>query len=86
MVPDDSEPDARRAARATWPIARFTLDDESADDVSAVTTPAERIAMMWELAETAWKLAGRALPTYDRAHIPARVFRPGTPPRPDDDG
>ena len=74
----------RRAARAAWPIARFALGDESADDISAVTTAAERIAMMWPLAEAAWKLAGRALPTYDRQHIPARLFRPGTP-RPGDD-
>jgi len=75
----------RRAARAAWPIARFTLGDESADDINAVTTAAERIAMMWPLAETAWKLAGRPLPTYDRSHIPARLFRPGTPRPADDD-
>ena len=77
---DESEAAAqRRAARAAWPIARFALGDESADDISAVTTAAERIAMMWPLAEAAWKLAGRAMPTYDRQHIPARLFRPGTP-------
>jgi hypothetical protein len=75
----------RRAERAAWPIARFTLGDESADDISAVTTAAERIAMMWPLAETAWKLAGRPLPTYDRQNMPARVFRPGTPRPADDD-
>jgi DNA-binding beta-propeller fold protein YncE len=74
----------RRAARATWPIACFALGDESADDISEVTTPAERIAMMWQLAETAWKLAGRPLPTYDRRHMPSRLFLPGTRP-PDDD-
>ena len=83
---DESEAAAqRRAARAAWPIARFVLGDESAEDISLVTTAAERIAMMWPLAEAAWKLAGRALPTYDRQHIPARLFRPGTPPPADDD-
>ena len=83
---DESEAAAqRRAARATWPIARFALGDECADDISAVTTAAERIAMMWPLAEAAWKLAGRALPTYDRQHMPARLFRPGTPRPADDD-
>jgi hypothetical protein len=40
--------------------------------------------MMAELAESAWKAAGRALPTYDRRNIPGRLFRPGMP-RPDDD-
>ena len=69
----------RRAARGAWPIVRFALDDESADDISAVTTATERVAMMWQLAESAWKLAGQPLPTYDRQHIPARLFRPGTP-------
>ena len=83
---DESEAAAqRRATRARWPIARFRLGDESADDISAVTTAAERIAMMWPLAEAAWKLAGRALPTYDRQHMPARLFRPGTPRPADDD-
>ena len=86
MAVDPSEAETlRRAARAAWPIACFALGDESADDISAVTTPAERIAMMRPLAETAWKLAGRPLPTYDRQHLPVRLFRPGTPPPPDDD-
>ena len=75
--------EARRTARARWPIARFRLGEEPLDDLSAVTTPAERIAMMWPLAESAWQLAGRRLPVYDRREIPARFLPPGT--RPDDD-
>ena len=75
----------RRAARARWPIARFRLGEEPPDNLSEVTTPAERIAMMWTLAESAWKVAGRPWPTYDRPNIPARLFRPGTPPPDDDD-
>jgi hypothetical protein len=43
----------------------------------------ERIAMMGPLAKEAWRLAGRPIPTYDRAHTPSRVFRAGEP-RPDD--
>jgi hypothetical protein len=43
------------------------------------TTPAERIAMMWPLAEAAWRLAGRYPPTYSRQDIPARLLRPGDP-------
>jgi hypothetical protein len=77
--------ESRRASRARWPIARFHLGDEPSDDLSEVTTPAERIAMMWELAESAWRLAGRPLPTYDRRNIPARFFPPGTTPPDDDD-
>jgi len=74
----------RRAERAQWPIIRLQLHDDRSDDLSAATTPVERIAMMWSLAEAAWKLAGRTLPTYDRRSLPARLFRPGMP-RPSDD-
>ncbi len=72
----------RRKARAAWPISVHRLD-ENTEDISDVTTPAERIAMMWPLAQEAWRLAGRPIPEYDRAHTPCRAFRPGEP-RPDD--
>jgi hypothetical protein len=75
----------RRAARATWPIASFRLGEEPPEDLSEVTTPAQRIAIMWFLAETAWKIAGRPWPRYERRTIPARLFRPGTAPPDDDD-
>ena len=75
----------RRARRATWPITRHRLGDEPSDDLSAVTTPAQRVAMMWTLAVSAWMVAGRPLPTYDRRTMPARLFRAGTPRPPDDD-
>lgn len=84
MGDDLAAVDARRAARSGWPVNRFPLGGEPAADLSDVTTAAERIAMMWPLAEVAWKLAGRPWPTYDRHTIPARLFRPGSSP-PDDD-
>jgi hypothetical protein len=74
----------RRAARARWPIRRFRLGEEPPDDLSDVTTVTERIAMMRELADAAWRVAGRPVPAYDRRSIPARLFRPGESP-PDDD-
>jgi hypothetical protein len=77
--------EARRRARASWPIARYRLGEEPSDDLSEVTTPAERIAMMWPLAEAAWRLAGRALPSYDRANLPGQLWRPGERPLHDDD-
>lgn len=87
MISSMREPDAldtedRRQARARWPVTVHRLD-ESNDDISDVTTAPERIAMMWMLAQEAWRWAGRPIPTYDRAHAPSRVFRPGEP-RPDD--
>jgi hypothetical protein len=74
----------RRSQRASWPVARYRLGEEPSDDLSAVTTPVERIAMMWTLAVTAWRMAGRPLPTYDRRNLPGKLFRAGAP-RPSDD-
>jgi hypothetical protein len=85
MARESDEAAARRCAeRARWPIVCYRLGEEPSDDLSAVTTPVERIAMMWTLAQTAWKVAGLPLPTYDRRNLPGRLFRAGTP-RPHDD-
>jgi len=65
-------------------VRRYTAGHEPSDDLSADTTPEERLAMMWPLAVEAWRLSGRPLPDYDRAHIPARLFQPGEP-RADDE-
>jgi hypothetical protein len=70
---------ARAIARAKWPVARHHLGDDPGDDLSEVTTPAERIAMMWPLAVEAWRIAGRSIPTYSRSEISGRLFRPGDP-------
>jgi hypothetical protein len=84
VASDRNEAAARRAARATWPIRAFDLSDEPSDDLSDLTTPAERLGMMKELAESAWRLAGRPLPSYLRHDIPGRLFDKGEA-RPDDD-
>ena|SRR5437773_10390561 len=68
---------ARRMTRASWPIKRFRLGEEPLEDMSAVTTPVERIAMMWPLAQSAWRLSGRRLPPYRRDVVPLRFFPPG---------
>jgi hypothetical protein len=84
VASEEQERDARRRARASWPIHRYQLGEEPSDDLSDSTTPGERIAMMWPLAVAAWQLAGRPLPTYDRSQIPGRLWHPGEP-RPDED-
>jgi hypothetical protein len=77
MHADSEDMQERAAGRATWPIARFRLGEEPPDDLSATTTPAQRIAMMWQLAESAWRLAGHPPPVYSRLEMPARVVRAG---------
>jgi hypothetical protein len=86
-TPDDSSRRRadRAAARARWPVRRFPLGEEPPDDLSEVTTPAERIAMMWPLAVAAWTLARRPWPAYDRRTMPARLLRAGAPLLDDDD-
>jgi hypothetical protein len=79
-----SDVEARRASRSRWPVTRHRLGEETSDDLSDTTTAEERIAMMAELAETAWTVAGRTLPSYERHSMPGRLFVPGQP-RPDDE-
>jgi len=61
--------------RGSWPVRRFRLGAEPGDDLSASTTPAERIAMVWTLTLEAWALTGRAIPGYGRADMPVRIQR-----------
>jgi hypothetical protein len=79
-----ADAERRRRARLSWPVRAYRLGHEPPDDLSAESTPEERLASMWPLALEAWRLAGQPIPDYDRAHIPARLFRPGDP-RVDDD-
>jgi len=77
-----SDEAARRARRRNWPIAKFRMGEEPSDDLSDSTSAAERIAMMWPLAQAAWAVAGKPLPTYDRQQTPARLFQPRLDPSP----
>ena len=72
----DSRDDSltRAARRASWPVRRLALGEES-DDLSAQTSPTERIAMMWPLALEAWRLAGLPIPDYARGDAPSRLVR-----------
>lgn len=72
----DSAREARRAARAHWPVRKFRLAHDPGPDLSATTTAEERLAMMWPLAREAWTLAGRTIPDYPRHRMPIRVIRP----------
>jgi hypothetical protein len=58
-------------------VNRYRLGSEPSDDLSALTTAQQRLAMMWELAQQAWLLAGRTLPDYERSSTPGRVLRSG---------
>jgi hypothetical protein len=63
--------------RSRWPVRRYRLGDEPADDLSTTTSATERLAMMWPLACEAWRIAGRPLPSYGRSDMPSRRYLPG---------
>jgi hypothetical protein len=67
----------RAARRASWPVRRRGLGEES-DDLSAETSATERIAMMWPLALEAWRMAGLPIPDYARKDAPSRLVRGST--------
>jgi hypothetical protein len=75
--PDESL--ERAAQRASWPVRRCALGEES-DDLSKQTTATERIAMMWPLALEAWRVAGLPIPDYERKDAPIRVLHRLTGP------
>lgn len=68
----------RAAARGSWPVRKYRLGAEPSDDLSASTTPEERLAMMWPLALEAWRMTGRPLPVYARHETPVRCVRGAT--------
>jgi hypothetical protein len=57
------------------PIRVYRLGEEPGDDLSAVTTPEQRLAMVAELSRRMWSLTGRPVPSYSRAGMPVRVTR-----------
>lgn len=73
---DEADRRRRAAARRSWPIAVYRLGEEPGDDLSATTTAEERLAMVWELTQEAWRLAGREMPAYERSEAPIRIVRP----------
>lgn len=54
----------------------YPLGAEPGDDLSAMTTIAERLAMVAVLSERMWQLTGTATMRYARAELPGRVLRP----------
>jgi hypothetical protein len=67
---------AKRAAlRRGWPIRTYRLGEEPPENLSAVTTAEERLAMMWPLALDSWASTGQPMPDYPRHRAPVRVLR-----------
>lgn len=65
----------RRAARANLPVHIYRLGDEPPDDLSATTTPSQRLDMVAELSARVFEIAGLPAPSYARKDIPIHVIR-----------
>lgn len=69
--------------RSSWPVRVFPLEDAPGPDLSSVTTPEERLAMVWQLTLEAWSPAGGAIPGWNRSEGPIRVVPLHEPRRPE---
>ena len=67
---------APEAARRPMVVRVYRLGEEPGDDLSALSTPEERLAMVTRLTRRMWELSGRPVPSYERASMPGRVLRP----------
>ncbi len=65
-----------RAVRRTLPVRVYRLGREPNDDLSAVTTPEERLTIVAVLTRRMWQLTGRETPSYRREDMPGQVIRP----------
>lgn len=68
-------PPGPSARRRVLTARVFRLGDEPGDDLSAGTTPEQRLAMVAELSRRMWELTGRPIPSYTRAEMPGQVIR-----------
>lgn len=77
----DDERRARRAEerRRTWASELTTLDRHSNHSVASKEAA---LSVMWELAQQAWALSGRPLPTYSRATMPGALIDLSAPESP----
>lgn len=75
---DDSERarSARAAARRGWSGEKTRLEDSGQPPLASGLSPAERLAMVWQLTCDAWALTGKPMPTYSRDEAPGKVLRP----------
>jgi len=62
--------------RNRGPIRVYRLGAEPGDDLSATSTPEERVALVWELSQRLWALTGQPAPAGSRDRLPIRVIRP----------
>ena len=66
---------AREWGNARSDVRVFRLGEEPRDDLTLVTTAEQRLEILRELTERAWRLTGRPFPSYSRSQMPVHVTR-----------
>ena len=74
MSVDQPDPADRLLNRAI--VRRYRLGAEPGDDLSASTTPEQRLALVWDLSRRLWALTGGPSASMPRDKIPVRIIRP----------
>lgn len=74
MSLNQPDPADRMTNRAV--LRKYRLGAEPGDDLSATTTPEERLALVWELSRRLWALTGQPSASTPRDRIPVRIIRP----------
>ncbi len=64
------------ARRATMPVRIFALSEEPRDDLTASSTPAERVEMVVALSARMLEFTATPGPSYTRHTMPVRLLRP----------
>lgn len=70
----DTDREARRRTRASWPIRRYRMGEEPREDASNLS-PDERVRLVTELTLAAWRLAGNEMPSLPRSQWPGTITR-----------
>lgn len=71
----DERAQRRVRAQARRERIRAYLVRREADRPPVGETVEERLAMLADMSQRAWRLSGRPMPTYTRAEMPGRVIR-----------
>ena len=73
MSVDQPDPAARFRNRAI--LRRYRLGAEPGDDLSATTSPEQRLVLVWDLSRRLWALTGQPSASTPRNRIAVRISR-----------
>ncbi|MDE0178626.1 MAG: hypothetical protein OXP36_08500 [Gammaproteobacteria bacterium] len=79
MPRDDPDRQARRAARRDWPIRAYRAGEHPEEEFLADLSVEQRLAMVTDITETCWAVAGRETRATPRRDWPIKIVRDRRP-------